>query len=72
MPTTKGKGKGKAKGAGKQYGICNRCGRWGHRAPTCQVVMALEGSAESVNCMAEIMSVEKVNGDAGVLLMVDS
>eukprot|EP00972_Heterocapsa_arctica_P100538 14822947-Heterocapsa_arctica.AAC.1 len=34
--------------------------------------MALEVSAESVNCMGEIMCVEKVNGDAGVLLMVDS
>eukprot|EP00972_Heterocapsa_arctica_P003547 527002-Heterocapsa_arctica.AAC.1 len=70
-PTTKGQGEGK--GTGKQFnGICNRCGQWGHRAATCKVVMALEASAQSVNCMGEIMSVEKVNGDAGVLLMVDS
>eukprot|EP00972_Heterocapsa_arctica_P070262 10378738-Heterocapsa_arctica.AAC.1 len=65
-PTPATNGKGKAKGAGKQFnGICNRCGRSGHRATTCQVVMVLEGSAELVNCMGEIMSVEKVNGDAG-------
>eukprot|EP00972_Heterocapsa_arctica_P021167 3116821-Heterocapsa_arctica.AAC.1 len=69
-PTSTTKGKGKNKSAGGQFnGICNRCGRWGHRLATCKVVMALEGSAESVNCMREIMSVEKVNGDAGVLLM---
>eukprot|EP00972_Heterocapsa_arctica_P033585 4942949-Heterocapsa_arctica.AAC.1 len=42
------KGKGKGKGTSKQFnGICNRCGRWGHRAATCKVVVALEGSAES-------------------------
>eukprot|EP00972_Heterocapsa_arctica_P074822 11040913-Heterocapsa_arctica.AAC.1 len=58
MPAIKGKGKGK--GTSKQFnGICNHCGRWGHRAATCKVVVALEGSAESVNCMGEIMSVEK-------------
>eukprot|EP00972_Heterocapsa_arctica_P010416 1533117-Heterocapsa_arctica.AAC.1 len=34
--------------------------------------MALEDNAESVNCMAEILSIEKVSSDAGVLLMVDS
>eukprot|EP00972_Heterocapsa_arctica_P104242 15363571-Heterocapsa_arctica.AAC.1 len=34
--------------------------------------MALEDNTESVNCMAEILSVEKVNGEAGVLLMIDS
>eukprot|EP00972_Heterocapsa_arctica_P070738 10449142-Heterocapsa_arctica.AAC.1 len=36
-PTPTTRGKGKAKGAGKQFnGICNSCGRWGHRAATCQ------------------------------------
>eukprot|EP00972_Heterocapsa_arctica_P066091 9750644-Heterocapsa_arctica.AAC.1 len=60
MPTLATKDKGKGKGKGKQFeGICNGCGRWGHRAATCKVVMALEDNAESVNCMAEILSVEK-------------
>eukprot|EP00972_Heterocapsa_arctica_P107683 15861313-Heterocapsa_arctica.AAC.1 len=54
-PGTKGKGEGKS----KQFeGICNKCGRWGHRAATCRVVMALEDNAESVNCIAEILSIE--------------
>eukprot|EP00972_Heterocapsa_arctica_P037752 5556697-Heterocapsa_arctica.AAC.1 len=47
-PTPATKGKGKGKGTSKQFnGICNRCGRWGHRAATCKVVMAPEDSAES-------------------------
>eukprot|EP00972_Heterocapsa_arctica_P023198 3415720-Heterocapsa_arctica.AAC.1 len=56
MPTPgPGKGNGKGKSKGKQFeGICNKSGRWGHRAATCRVVMALEDNAESVNCMAEI------------------
>eukprot|EP00972_Heterocapsa_arctica_P043196 6369931-Heterocapsa_arctica.AAC.1 len=63
-----GKGKGKGKSKSKQFdGLCNKCRRWGHRAATCRVVMALEDNTESVNCMAEILSVEKMNGEAGVL-----
>eukprot|EP00972_Heterocapsa_arctica_P113328 16436531-Heterocapsa_arctica.AAC.1 len=58
-----GKGKGGGKGGGKNQfqGTCNRCGRWGHRSTTCRVVMALQDAelAESINCMGEIMTVEK-------------
>eukprot|EP00972_Heterocapsa_arctica_P095230 14044732-Heterocapsa_arctica.AAC.1 len=43
---SKGKGKGKNKMSGKKDGkfdgICNKCGRWGHRVKECQSVMALE------------------------------
>eukprot|EP00972_Heterocapsa_arctica_P093163 13741651-Heterocapsa_arctica.AAC.1 len=42
----KGKGKGKNRMGGKKEskfdGICNKCGRWGHRASDCRSVMAVE------------------------------
>eukprot|EP00972_Heterocapsa_arctica_P018979 2801448-Heterocapsa_arctica.AAC.1 len=67
------KGKSK-KGGGKFDGICNKCGRWGHRASDCQSVMSIEDGdvALSVSTMAEILSVDATNSSAGVLLMVDS
>eukprot|EP00972_Heterocapsa_arctica_P113706 16438632-Heterocapsa_arctica.AAC.1 len=43
----KGKGKGQTKGKskkgdGKFDGICNKCGRWGHRVSDCRSVMSIE------------------------------
>eukprot|EP00972_Heterocapsa_arctica_P065718 9698745-Heterocapsa_arctica.AAC.1 len=54
----KSKGKGKNKSGGKKGskfdGVCNKCGRWGHRANDYRSVMALEDETqECVNTMAE-------------------
>eukprot|EP00972_Heterocapsa_arctica_P003616 539348-Heterocapsa_arctica.AAC.1 len=77
--TPKGKGKNKVKnkgkkGDGKFDGICNKCGRWGHRASGCRSVISMEDGivALSVSTMAEILSVDATDSTAGVLLMIDS
>eukprot|EP00972_Heterocapsa_arctica_P113540 16437636-Heterocapsa_arctica.AAC.1 len=58
---------------GKFDGICNKCGRWGHRASDCKYVMALEDDKQDyVSTMAEVFSVDKFSSGAGVLLMIDS
>eukprot|EP00972_Heterocapsa_arctica_P071225 10520775-Heterocapsa_arctica.AAC.1 len=71
----KGKGKGKSKSGTEKFdGLCNKCGRHGHRARDCRSVMALEDSQrpEIVNCMAEVIMSNALTPDNGMLLLVDS
>eukprot|EP00972_Heterocapsa_arctica_P106722 15718819-Heterocapsa_arctica.AAC.1 len=63
MPKGKRKSNWKSKGKkvdGKFEGICNKCGRWGHKAKECHSAMSLEDGdvAQSINTMAEILSVD--------------
>eukprot|EP00972_Heterocapsa_arctica_P107935 15897041-Heterocapsa_arctica.AAC.1 len=62
---------------GRKYGnvdrICNKCGRWGHRAVECRFFMALDDDThDCVNTRVEVLSVDKFSSSAGVLVMIDN